>query len=104
MWGNSFEKPLSYFKSEPVEFALLQSLVQKQKSLNLGPKMPYLHIFMLEFEKKYSRTWNQHHQICLFVKFYEKTKISEFGTKNALLGYCCERIFKKILPNLKLVP
>ena len=53
--------------------------------------MPYLHIFMLEFEKEISRISNQHHQICLFVKFYEKTKISEFGTKNALLGYCCDR-------------
>ena len=34
-----------------VKFVLLQNLVQEQKYLSLGPKMPYLGIFELEFEK-----------------------------------------------------
>ena len=32
------------------EFVLLQSVVQKQKSLNVGPKISDLGIFGLEFE------------------------------------------------------
>ena len=38
------------FKISTLEFVLLQKLVQKQNSLNLGPKMTYLGIFGLEFE------------------------------------------------------
>ena len=34
-----------------VKFVLLQNLVQEEKYLNLGPKMPYLGVFKLEFEK-----------------------------------------------------
>ena len=33
-----------------LEFALLQSLIQKQKTLNLGPKMPDFRILGLELE------------------------------------------------------
>ena len=37
-------------KSTPLEIALLQNFAKKQKCLNLGPKMPDLGIFGLEFE------------------------------------------------------
>ena len=40
------------FQISVFEFVLLQSLLQKLKSLNLGPKMPYFGTFGLEFEKK----------------------------------------------------
>ena len=50
------------------------------------PKMPYLGIFGQEFQKYYCHIWNQDPQICLIVKFCKKTKIPNFGTKNALLG------------------
>ena len=46
-----FEKNIVMFKISILEFVLKQSLVQKKKSLNLGPKMPDLGIFGLEFEK-----------------------------------------------------
>ena len=69
--------------------------MKKWKCLNLGPKMPYLGIFGLELEdKQYCHIWNQHHRICLFAKFREKTKFSKFGTKITLLGYIGERILK----------
>ena len=38
------------FQINTFGFVLLQSLVQNQKSLNLGPKMPGLGIFGLKFE------------------------------------------------------
>ena len=46
-----FEKNMVVFKISILEFLLKQSLVQKNKSLNLGPKMPDLGILGLEFEK-----------------------------------------------------
>ena len=55
--SNSFEKLLSYsaLMSEIrlLEFVLLQTLVQKQISLNMGPKMPDLGIFLLELENNF---------------------------------------------------
>ena len=44
-------KILSYLKSAPSDVSNWKILQQKQKCLNLGPKMPYLGIFELEFEK-----------------------------------------------------
>ena len=38
------------FQLSALELALLQMLVRNQKSLNLGPRMPDLYIFGLEFE------------------------------------------------------
>ena len=38
------------FEISVLEFILLQSLVEKQKSLNLRPRMSYLSTFGLEFE------------------------------------------------------
>ena len=40
-----FEKHIVIFKISVLEFVLLQSWVQNYKSLNLGPKIPYLGIF-----------------------------------------------------------
>ena len=58
------------------------------------PKMPYLGIFGVEFQKWYCHIWNQHLQICVVARFFEKTKIPKFGTKNALFGYLWARILK----------
>ena len=49
--GLEFENVIVMFQISVLEFVLLQSSVQKLKSLNLGPKMPYLRIFGLEFQK-----------------------------------------------------
>ena len=51
IFGVEFENIFIIFEICVLEFVLLQSLVQKQKSLNLGPKMLYVGIFRLEFEK-----------------------------------------------------
>ena len=79
--------------------------MEKQKCLNLWPKMPYLHIFDeksfiwiflgYNFKKSYCHIWNQHPQICLFAKFHGKTKMPKFGTKNAWFGYFWTGIWKQ---------
>ena len=55
--------------------------MKKWKCLNLGPKMPYLGIFGLEFEKNI-HIWNKRPWICLVAKFGAKLKILKFGIKN----------------------
>ena len=42
IFGLEFENTIVIFEINVLEFVLLQSLVQKQKSLNLGPKRPDL--------------------------------------------------------------
>ena len=42
------------FEVSILEFAIMQRFVQKDKSLNLGPKMTYVSIFGLEFQKPLS--------------------------------------------------
>ena len=44
-----FEKAIIIFKINSLEFVKLQHFPKKQKCLNFGPKMPYFHIFGLEF-------------------------------------------------------
>ena len=75
-----------------------QKQKQKQKYLNLGPKMPYMGIFGLFFSKNYCHIWNQHLWICLNAEFREKMKMSKFGTKNALFRYFWARIFNPLMP------
>ena len=50
-FGQQFWKTIVIFEVSALEFVLLQSLVQKLKSLNLGTKMPDMGIFRLELEK-----------------------------------------------------
>ena len=45
IFGLEIENSIVILEINIPEFALLQSLMQKQKSLNLEPKMPYLDIF-----------------------------------------------------------
>ena len=45
-----FENTIAIFEISVLEFLLLQSVVQKKKSLNLGQKMSDLGIFGLKFE------------------------------------------------------
>ena len=64
----------------------MQNFVKKQKCLILGPKMPYLGIFGLEFSENYCHISNQHRRIYLIAKFRGKMKIPKFGTKNVFFG------------------
>ena len=61
---------------------------EKQKYLNLGPKMPDFGILGLEFEwKQYCHIWNQHPQICLIAKFCEKKSKLNLRPKMPYMGY-----------------
>ena len=52
--------------------------------------------FWARIEKKnYFHMWNQNPQICLFAKFYEKTIIPKFATKNVWFMYFWSGIWKK---------
>ena len=53
----------------------------------MGPKIPYLDIFGLEFDKKNCHIVNQYPRICLIGKFQEITKTPKFLTKNASCWY-----------------
>ena len=50
-FGAGIKKNVVIFQINALEFVLLQSLVQIQKFLNLGPKMPFLGILGSNFEK-----------------------------------------------------
>ena len=50
IFGLEFENTI-IFEISALEFVLLQNFGKKQKCLNLGPKLPYLVTFRLEFEK-----------------------------------------------------
>ena len=71
----------------------------------MEPKIPYLGIFGLQFNKNYYQTFNQYTRICETIKFHPKQKKNKFGTKNALFGslagmlknYC--HIFNQRPPN-----
>ena len=47
--GINFENNIFIFQISTLEFVLLQSLLQKLRSLNLGPKMPDYSNVGLEF-------------------------------------------------------
>ena len=64
----------------------MQSFIRKQENFKLGPKIPYLGIFGLQFDKSYYQIFNQHPGICENIKFHRKQK-NIHGTKNALFGY-----------------
>ena len=49
IFGLELQNTNVIYEISALEFVYLQTLVQKQKFINLGPKMPYLGIFGLEF-------------------------------------------------------
>ena len=48
-FGLESENNVVIFEISTLEFIQLQNFAEKQKYLNLGPKMPYLGVFGLEF-------------------------------------------------------
>ena len=54
IFGLEFEHIIAMFQIRKLEFVLLQSLVQKQKSLNLRPKIPYFGVFGWNLGKLFS--------------------------------------------------
>ena len=49
IFGLEFENNIVIFEINTLEFVKLLNPVKKWKCLTLGPKMPYLGIFRLEF-------------------------------------------------------
>ena len=48
---NNFKRTIVIFEISTLKVVYLRNFAKKQKRLNLGPKMPHLGIFGLEFEK-----------------------------------------------------
>ena len=48
-WGGTLENTIVIFEINTLKFVHYENFTKKQKYLNLGPKMPYLGIFGLEF-------------------------------------------------------
>ena len=48
---NNFKRTIVIFEISTLKVVYFQNFAKKQKCLNLGPKMPHLSIFGLEFEK-----------------------------------------------------
>ena len=60
----------------------------------MGPKIPHLAIFRLEFENNIVIFKISHPQICVVAKFCEIMKMPKFGAKNALFVYLWAKIVK----------
>ena len=86
-----------------------KKLWEKRKFLNFGPKMPYLGNLGSNLKAILSYLTSTP-RICLIAKFYDKTKMAKFGTKNAwfayfgagLWKYCCHIWNQR--PRICLVP
>ena len=76
-----------------LDFVFLQSLVQKQISLNSGQKLPGLDIFGLELEIDII-TFEIAPSNFPDLKFCEIIKILKYGTNNNLFGYLLAGILK----------
>ena len=48
-WARILKLTIVIFEVRTIEFVYLQNFTDKQKCQNLGPKMPYLGVFGLEF-------------------------------------------------------
>ena len=51
-----------------------------------GTKRALFGYFLARILKNYFRIWNPHLRISVSAKVCEETKMSKFGTRNALLG------------------
>ena len=72
-FGLEFQK-LVLFEISIFEFVNMQSFIQKKKTLNLGPKIPYSCIFGLKFNKNHYQIFNQYLWIRQIINFHPKRK------------------------------
>ena len=70
-------------------------ILWENKNAKFGTKNALFGCFWARISKKLLSYWNQHHQICLFAKLHEKTKMPKFWTKNAWFGYFWIEIWKQ---------
>ena len=83
-FGKQCWKAIVIFEISNLEFAFLQSFVQKLNIIRFGNKNANFGARILKY---YCHIWNQCPRICLLTKLEANTKIFKFGTKNALFGY-----------------
>ena len=65
----------------------MQSFIQKQKTLTLGPKVPYLGIFSLQFTKDYYQIFNQETRISKTINLRPNQQKINLGPKKLYLGF-----------------
>ena len=61
-----------YLKSASSNLFTCKVSSKNKKTLNLGPKIPYLGIFVLQFNKSYYEIFNQNPRICEIIEFHPK--------------------------------
>ena len=96
---------MSNLKSASSNLLTCKVSSKNKKFLNFGPKIPYLGVLGMQFNKNYYQFFNQHTRICETLKVRPKRKKKKFGTKNPLFGslagmlknYC--HIFNQRPPN-----
>ena len=106
IWILKSEESIFISKINTLEFSIMQKFLQKQTSLNLGPKS----IFGMQFEiktlifsfcavtlKTYLHIWNQRCQVCQNAKFRAKTRSLNLGPKIHYLGNCRPKYKKAII-------
>ena len=87
-----FQKPNVKFEISILEFVNMQSFVQKQKKLNLGPKILHLGIFGLQFSKNHCQIFNQHTLLCETIKFNAKSNKREQKYSIGVFGWNVEKL------------
>ena len=77
-FGLELQEPNVVFEISILEFVNMQHFIQK----HLGPKIPYLGIFGLQFNKNYYQIFNQYSRICETIKIHlQKRKKLNLGPK-----------------------
>ena len=72
---------MSYLKLASSNLLTCNVSSKNKKTLNLGPKIPYLGIFGLQFNKNYYQIFNQYSRICETIKFHPKQQKNNLGPK-----------------------
>ena len=78
---------LWFFYISTIEFFINKISSKNKKILNLGPKIPYLGLFGLQF---YYQIFNQPTRICETIEVSSKTKKKNLGPKTLYLGLWLE--------------
>ena len=73
-----------YLKSATSNLLTCKVSSENKKTLNLGPKIPYLGIFGLQFNKDFYKFFNQHPRICETIKFHPKQKKYSWEQKRSI--------------------
>ena len=87
-------KVLSCSKSAPLNMSICK-ILRKNKNAQILYQKCVIWIYLGYNLKTLLSYWNQHPQICLTAKFFEKAKMPKFGIKNALFRLFWARVWKK---------